>query len=433
MKRARVLVVDDKGSYLALFRRILPADTELFVAADGNRAMELVATESFDVVIMDVRMPGADGIAVLRKVRESSDHTVVVLMTAYGTIAQAVLAMKYGADEYLTKPFDPDDAVAAIDRAIKRRRARGAPLRAESAATIVGESSGMVAARELVSRAARSDASVLVSGESGTGKDLVALSIHEGGRRRDRPFVIHRARTSSESRLEVDLEHAAGGTLYIDEIFELHRVVQTRLGQVLEDRVRRGEPLGGAPRIVAGNSVDLSPAAERGLFREDLHRLIAEMRIDLPPLRLRTGDIPLLAAALLSRSTDAAAAPRTLSSEVMDALVVHDWPGNVRELEAVLLRAAALADVGAIEVKDLPANLRSRAAIPEVSPPLTSLTYREVLAAGRERTTRDYLVALLAAVGGNVTQAAERAGVERETFHRLLKRHGIRAEDFRSR
>ena len=124
---------------------------------------------------------------------------------------------------------------------------------------------------------------------------------------------------------------------------------------------------------------------------------------------------------------------RTLSSEVMDALVVHDWPGNVRELEAVLLRAAALADVGAIEVKDLPANLRSRAAIAEVSPPVTSLTYREVLAAGRERTTRDYLVALLAAVGGNVTQAAERAGVERETFHRLLKRHGIRAEDFRSR
>jgi DNA-binding NtrC family response regulator len=432
MKRARVLVVDDKGTYLTLFRRILPADTELFCAADGTRALALLATESFDVVITDVRMPGVDGLAVLRTVREASEHTAVVLMTAYGTIAEAVRAMKCGADDYLTKPFDTDEAVAAIERAMERRRARTATPDDSEVPPIVGESHAMVEVRELVSRAARSNACVLITGEGGTGKDLVARSIHECGRRSQRPFVTHIARSSSEGRLERDLEHAAGGTLYIDELFEIDGVVQARLSNLLEERLRKEDSAGPAARIIASSSVDLVAAAGRRLFREDVLRLVSETRIDLPALRLRREDIALLASALLARRADAESSP-TLSSDAVDALVAHDWPGNVRQLEAVLLRVAAVAGPEPIEVKDLPAQLRSRAALAESSPPLTSLTYREVLAAGRDRTTRDYLVALLAAVGGNVTQAAERAGVERETFHRLLKRHGIRAEDFRSR
>ena len=432
MKRARVLVVDDKGSFLTLFRRILPPDTELFCAGDGTRALELLATETFDVVITDVRMPGADGLAVLKKIRESSEDTAVVLMTAYGTIAEAVQAMKFGADDYLTKPFDTDEAVAAIDRAIARRRHRDAPAQTEMPAVIVGDSDAIAQARELVSRAARSSAPLFISGESGTGKNLVARAIHEGGRRRERPLVIHRTRSSSEGRLELDLEHSAGGTLYVDEIFELPVVVQNRLVQVLEERLRRAELDGAAPRVVASSSVDLAAASQGGSFREDLHRLVSEIRIDLPPLRARKEDIPVLAAALLNRGHAAGTASRRISADAVDALVAHDWPGNVRELEAALFRAASVAD-DAIEIKDLPARLRGRVELAESVPAVTSLTYREVVAAGRERTTRDYLVALLAAMGGNVTQAAEHAGVERETFHRLLKRHGIRAEDFRSR
>ena len=432
MKRARVLVVDDKGSYLALFRRILPRDTEIFCAADGTRAIELLATETFDLVISDVRMPGADGLAVLKKVRETSEDTAVVLMTAYGTIAEAVQAMRFGADDYLTKPFDTDDAVAALDRAIDRRRRRDAPPLPEAPAVIVGESQAISRARELVSRAARSSVSVLVCGESGTGKDLIARSIHEGSRRCERPFIVHRSRSSSEARLELDLEHAAAGTLYVDEVFELPIVVQTRLAQWLGERLRRAEPAGASARIVASSSVDLAPAIQRGTFREDLDRLVSGMRIELAPLRARRDDIPLLSFALLNRTRETAGPERAISSDAIDALLAHEWPANVRELEAVLLRAAAVAD-GPIELADLPALFRPRAASAEALPPLTSLTYREVLAAGRERTTRDYLVALLAAVAGNVTQAAERAGVERETFHRLMKRHGVRAEDFRSR
>ena len=433
MKRARVLVVDDKGSFLALFRRILPSDTEIFCAADGNRALELLATETFDVVITDVRMPGADGLTVLKKIRESSDDTAVVLMTAYGTIAEAVQAMKFGADDYLTKPFDTDDAVAAIDRAIERRRRRDGPPKSETPAVIVGDSDAMVDARELVSRAARSDSPVLISGESGTGKNLVARAIHESSRRNERPYVIHRARSSSEGRLELDLEHSAGGTLYIDEVFELPTVVQARLVHLLDERRRRGEAAAVTARLLSSSSVDLAPASERGLFRPDLHVLLAGMRIGLPPLRARKGDIPALAISLLGRAPDSGTGARRIASDALDALVAHDWPGNVRQLEAVLLRAAAVAD-DPIEEGDLPAMLRrSQATIGESLPPLTSLTYREVLAAGRERTTRDYLIALLTEMGGNVTHAAERAGVERETFHRLLKRHSIRADEFRSR
>lgn len=432
MKRARVLVVDDKGSFLSLFRRILPPDTELFCAADGARAIELLATETFDVVITDVRMPGADGLAVLKKVRESSEDTAVVLMTAYGTIAEAVQAMKFGADDYLTKPFDTDAAVAAIDRAIERRRSRSTAPPHNVLTILCGESAAIVHVRELVNRAARSTACVLVCGEIGTGKDLVARSIHEGGRRRERPFVVHRSRSSSEGRLELDLEHAAGGTLYVDEVFELPVVVQTRLAQLLDERLRRADSTLAAARIIASSSVELSPAIQRGLFREDLHRLLSETRIDVPPLRDRREDVPALAVALLNRSGQPGAPPRTVSSDAVDALVAHGWAGNVRELEAVLLHAAATTE-GTVEFDDLPAAIRGRAADTESLPPLTSMTYREVLAAGRERTTRDYLRALLAAVGGNVTHAAERAGVERETFHRLMKRHGVRAEDFRSR
>ena len=198
MKRARVLVVDDKGSFLALFRRILPADTEVACASDGARALELLATQRFDVVVTDVRMPGgADGIEVLKKVRASSDETAVILMTAYGSIAEAVRAMKYGADDYLTKPFDPDDAVAAIERAIERRRARSAAIGGDASHPLLGDSQRIVEARELVGRAARSDDNVFIYGETGTGKDVVASwnppgrsSARAPVRRSPHPFVF---------------------------------------------------------------------------------------------------------------------------------------------------------------------------------------------------------------------------------------------------
>ena len=431
MKRARILVVDDKGTFLALFRRILPADTELICAPSGARALELLETQSFDVVVSDVRMPGgADGIDVLKRVRESSDECAVILMTAYGTIAEAVLAMKFGADDYLTKPFDTDDALAAIERAIDRRRARSSRTAPNAHTPLLGDSAAMVEARVRVSRAARSEANVLICGETGTGKDLTATLIHEEGRRRARPFVTHVSRLSSENRLEVDFVHAEGGTIYLDEVFDMPSPVQARLLQLLDRRA--ADPSGASARVIASSSSSAAVATAPGALRGELERRLAEMRIDLPPLRERTEDIRLLSSAFLARLPDRAGFARAVASDAMDALVAHDWPANVRQLETTLLAATSVAIDSAIGVRDLPTAVGGRvSSAPQ--PPLTSLTYREVLAAGRERATREYLVALMTEVAGNVTQAAERAGIERETFHRLLKRHGVRAEDFRRR
>jgi two-component system response regulator AtoC len=429
-----VLVVDDKGSFLALFRRILPADTELVCASDGVRALELLSTQRFDVVVTDVRMPGgADGIEVLKKVRASSEETAVILMTAYGSIAEAVRAMKYGADDYLTKPFDPDDALAAIERAIERRCARSAASGADASHPLLGDSQRIVEARDLVGRAARSDDNVFIYGETGTGKDVVASWIHQEGRRRERPFVVHLTRSSSESRLEADLERAAGGSLYIDEAFELPGAVQARLSQWLEQRERKDEPRAASARIIASSSIDVTEASVEADAHAELGRQLARIRIELPALRVRSQDIPALAAAFLGRMPHGEGAAHSISSEALDALIAYEWPGNIRQLEAVLLGAVSIAAGAAISVQHLPAAVGGKAIAVGAPPASTSLTYREVLAAGRERTTRDYLVALLTAVGGNVTHAAERAGVERETFHRLIKRHGVRAEDFRTR
>lgn len=431
MKRAHLLVVDDKGTFLALFRRILPADTELVCVADGARALELLETSRFDVVVTDVRMPGgADGIDVLKKVRASSEETAVVLMTAYGTIAEAVRAMKFGADDYLTKPFDPDDALVAIERALERRRARGASQVARARA-LLGDSAAMVVARALVHRAARSDANVLVHGETGTGRDLVAALVHEEGARRARPLVTHLSRLSSELRLEVDFEQAEGGTLYLDEVFDMPPAVQGRLLQLLDHRATQPSP--SAARLVASGSESAAAPAPPSGLRSELEGRLAEVRIDLPPLRRRAEDISLLSAAFLGRMMDRGGFARSLSSEALDALVAHEWPGNVRQLETTLVAAASVAIDPILYVRDLPTAVGGRAAADAQPPPLTSLTYREVLAAGRQRATREYLVALMTEVVGNVTHAAERAGVERETFHRLLKRYGVRAEDFRSR
>ena len=430
MKRARVLVVDDKGTFLALFRRILPADTELICAPDGARALELLETERFDVVVTDVRMPGgADGIDVLKKVRAYSDETAVVLMTAYGTIAEAVRAMKLGADDYLTKPFDPDDALAAIERAVERR-ARGTRSNASPRA-LLGDSAAMVIARELVRRAARSDANVLILGEYGTGRDLVASLIHEEGPHRARPLVTHVSRLSSELRLEVDFEQAEGGTIYLDEVFDMPPTVHARLLQILDRRTSKPSAFGA--RVIASGSESVAAPVTPTALRSELEERLAAIRIDLPPLRRRAEDIPVLAASFLARMPGRIGFARSFSTEALDALVAHDWPGNVRQLEITLLAAASVAIDQVIYVRDLPTAVGGRASGEPLPPPLTSLTYREVLAAGRERTTREYLVALMTEVGGNVTHAAERAGVERETFHRLLKRYGVRAEDFRTR
>ncbi|MBS2012562.1 MAG: sigma-54-dependent Fis family transcriptional regulator [Deltaproteobacteria bacterium] len=458
MKRARILVVDDKESFLALFKRIMPRDLDIVCARDGKQALQILQQERFDVVVSDVRMPGADGLTLLRTIRDKGIDTAVVLMTAYGTIADAVHAMKYGAADYLTKPFEPAVAVAAVEHALAQRSVASTALASKEPVVhprIVGESGVMKDVLVLVHRASTSDATVLVTGESGTGKELIAREIHERSPRSSGRFVPVNCGALPENLIESELfghvrgaftgavatkrglfEEASGGTLFLDEIGELPLPVQVKLTRALQERaVRRVgavEEHAVDARIVAATNLDLGAAVVEGRFREDLYYRLNVLAIPLPPLRERREDIAPLTRALLARAATASrGAARRVSPQALAVLEAYDWPGNVRQLENALARAAAMTAAETLDVDALPAEVR-RPASPR-PPSLAALPYRDAIALERERATKDYLVALLRDVQGNVTQAAERAGIERESFHRLMKRHGVRAEDFRGK
>jgi two-component system response regulator HydG len=455
---ARVLVADDKQNMPKLFRRILSTDYEVVAAEDGTRALALIAAGDFDVIVTDLKMPGADGLTVLRETRRLQPDAEVILMTAYGTVSTAIAAMKEGAFDYLTKPFEPDEAQLAVERALERKRlreqARDLRRALEGAVQLdelVGKSAAMQRVLELVRRAADSTATVLVTGESGTGKEVVARGIHRAGARRAGRFVGVNCGAIPEALVESELfghvrgaftgavgdkrglfEEADGGTIFLDEIGELPLVLQVKLARVLQERLVRRvgatEERRIDVRVIAATHKDLAAAVAAGSFREDLFYRLNVFPIHLPPLRERRDDIPALAAHLLARHARDAVG---FAPEALSALVRHDWPGNVRELENAIERALAVSDGPRIPLEALPEVVAAAARPRATTADELRLTYREAVDLARDRASREYLVALMRELGGNVTAAAERAGVERETLHRLLRRYGIRSESFK--
>ncbi|HYO65113.1 MAG TPA: sigma-54 dependent transcriptional regulator [Archangium sp.] len=460
-----MLVVDDKENILKLFARLLGDTYEVTCAEDGARALSLVAAQEFDVVVSDVRMPGADGFEVLRAVKSRHPDTEVVMMTGYATVPDAVEAMRAGAFDYLQKPFLPDAPVELVSRAMERRRLR---LQAESLgpkspgsdfafAGAVGRSAAMQAAHRLLEQAARLDITVLLTGETGTGKELAARAVHLNSARREKPFVAVNCGALPAELVESELfghgkgaftgaaqakaglfEEAHGGTLFLDEVGELPLNAQVKLLRVLQEReVRRvGEtrPVQVDVRVVAATHRDLRAAAAQGRFREDLFYRLNVFPVQLPPLRERKEDIPLLAAHLLDKHCKAMG--RTLEGmtpEALRALVGYPWPGNVRELENALMRAVAVATGPSVTERDLPPEVRDRQEGTLPGGAAKHLPYRDALDLARDRFSREYLTALLRDFEGNVTRAAEHAGIERESLHRLLKRYSIRSDDFKPR
>jgi DNA-binding NtrC family response regulator len=465
MSRARVLVCDDKENYTKLFRRILPADRfDVTTAEDGSRALALVAAGEFDVVVTDIRMPGADGLDVLREARARDPEAEVILMTAFATVPDAVAAIRQGAYDYLAKPFEADEALLVVERALERRRLRQQARDLRRALegihridNLVARSPSMAPVLAMVHRAAAADATVLITGESGTGKEVVARAIHASGDRRTARFVAVNCGAIPENLLESELfghmkgsftgaatdhrglfEEAHGGTIFLDEIADLPLAMQVKLNRVLQERrVRRVGATDERPidvRVVAATNVDLKARVAAGQFRDDLYYRLNVMPIQLPPLRERREDIPILAAFLLERhGARREERPEGFTTEALAALVQYAWPGNVRELENAIERALAVTDGSRIELEALPdevaAVLRPRA----TRGTETHLSYREVVDLARDRASREYLIALMRELGGNVTEAARRAGMERESLHRLLKRYGVRSEDFKAR
>jgi DNA-binding NtrC family response regulator len=458
---ARVLVVDDKENMRKLLGRILADGFLVEEAEDGGRALSLVATRPYDVVVTDIRMPGADGFELLAAVKARAPETEVVLMTGYATVTDAVRAMKAGAFDYLEKPFDPDAALGVIARAAEHKRmadaARSATAPGDAAAfhNLVGRSPRMREAFTLLEKAAGLDITVLVLGETGTGKELAARAIHYHSARRARRFVPVNCGALPADLVESELfghargaftgaavakpglfEEANGGTIFLDEVGELPLPAQVKLNRVLQEkeirRVGDTQPVKVDVRVIAATHRDLREEVKAGRFREDLFYRLHVFPVTMPPLRERAEDVPLLALHLVEKH--ARALRRTLAGfepEALRRLVGHSWPGNVRELENAVERAVAVASGERITVADLPAEIA--AAQPAAIDPaaLAKLPYKEAVAEARDRISRDYLVALLAEFGGNVTRAAERAGMERESLHRLLRRYGLRSDDFK--
>ena len=459
--RGRILVVEDKDTMRLLLERVLSERHEVASCESGSEALAVLGREPFDVVLTAVRLPGADGFEILEAVRAAAPDTEVVMMTAYATIERAVEAMKKGAYDYLQKPFEPDDALRVVERALERKRLReqAQQLRAalrgvQKLDRLIGKSPAMQEVFDLIQRAAELELTVLITGESGTGKELAARAIHGRGQRASRPFVALNCGALPPELVESELfghvkgaftgatgarpgafVEADGGTLFLDEIGELPLPAQVKLTRVLQEREVR--PVGASStravdvRVVAATLRDLKEEVAAGRFREDLFYRLNVFPIPMPPLRERSGDVAILAAHFLEKH--ARRQSRTVESLAPEALALiagYPFPGNVRELENVIERAVALAPGTEIAPACLPAELREA---PRGVPgdKLAGMTFKEAVNLARDRGSREYLIALMEAFGGNVTKAAEQAGVERESLHRLLKKHGLRADRFR--
>ncbi len=382
----RVLIVDDEKNMRWVLGQALEAEGfEAIQASDGKEALSSVAEHAPDVMVLDHRMPAPDGMEVLRRVRANGHMFPIIMLTAHGNVTQAVEAMKAGATEYLTKPFDLDELKLAIDKALRMselaaevERLREELDREYDIEGIVAADSAMMDVLDQVRRVAPTNATVVIYGESGTGKELVARAVHALSERATGPFISVSAGALPETLLESELfgyekgaftgavtakpgrfERANGGTLFLDEIGDITPSVQVKLLRVLQER--QFERLGGTRsievdvRVVAATNQDLQQLIAEGTFREDLFYRLAVVPVRLPPLRQRSADIPLLVAHFLEKYK---AGDKKISQEAMEALASYQWPGNIRELENTIERIVILSQGEEIGLMDLPLEVR---------------------------------------------------------------------------
>ncbi|MBI4658846.1 MAG: sigma-54-dependent Fis family transcriptional regulator [Verrucomicrobia bacterium] len=461
MARTRILVVDDEPGMLEVCADTLKklAHAEILLESQSARAAERIAEESPDLLIADICMPGLSGVELLRQARQHDPNVAVLMLTAYPTVETAVESMKLGAADYIAKPFLPEDLLAVVRRLLESKQLREENRllrrqveRAYAFGEILGKSQVMQKVFESIRRVAETDFDVLIIGETGTGKELVARAIHQRSRRQGASFVPvdcgaipdelmeseffgheRGAFTGAQTRSMGLLEFANKGTFFLDEINQLPLRLQSKLLRVLQERkVRR---VGGTKeidldvRIVAASSQSLAEAVHKQQFRLDLFHRIHVARIDLPSLRDRAEDIPLLVDHFLNRySSEMEKPPLKLSPEVMEVLANYPWPGNVRELQNVLKRTLALSRRDVIALEDLPDEIVARAGdLP--TPKSQGFFYlREGRLAAFEK---EYFRNLLTAWNGDVSAAAREAQLPRGTLYRLLKKHELNPADFR--
>ena len=452
MKKSCILVIDDEEVMRDSCRQVLDRQGhEVKTACEGTAGLGLLAEQNFDLVMLDLKMPGLSGMEVLDRIKQAAPETIVVIISGHATIAAAVEAMKLGAYDLLPKPFTPDELLAIVNRALERRRlvTENFSLRGELQGLrenefIVGPNPGMRGILNVISKVAPTDSTVLITGESGTGKELIAQAIHRSSARRDGPFIavdcgslvptlfeselfghVKGAFTDAIANKRGKLEMADGGTLFFDEIGNIGPESQAKLLRALQERefCRVGDTRSIAfdARIIAATNQSLRKAVEARTFRDDLYYRINVVNLDLPPLRERKDDVPMLVAHFLKeynrrrkRSVGA------VSEAAMRLLLDYTWPGNIRELENVIERAVILCDGKTIEPWDFPFK-SVPAAAPEGAdlPPVGTL----------EDIEKAHIERVLRHVSGHRSRAAQALGVDRKTLRAKIRRYGIAEPD----
>ena len=439
--RGTILVVDDDPDIQEVLRdRLESLGYEVLTASNGKDALESIAKESPQMVLLDIEMPEMNGLEVLKELRSRQTDLTVVIITAYGTIERAVQAMKAGAYDFIPKPFEPDHIEVVVKKALERESLRrGYEILSEELGErhriVMGKSPKMNAAVDTAKKAARSGSTVLLLGESGTGKEIFARAIHYWSERTNKPFIAINCVGLSRELLESDLfghekgaftgahelkkgkmELGHGGTIFLDEVGDVSAEIQTKLLRFLQER--EFERVGGAKpirvdvRIIAATNRNLESAVKEGRFREDLYHRLNVIPITLPPLRERKEDIPVLANYFLRRlSAEAKKNFDSVTEQALDRLRVYDWPGNVRELANVIERGVVLNQGPKLTLDDFPPRILANESASEAP------SYRAAL----EGFKKQLILRTLAQTQGNRAAAAKTLGLQRTYLSRLIK------------
>ncbi|HEX7229657.1 MAG TPA: sigma-54 dependent transcriptional regulator [Candidatus Binatia bacterium] len=468
MSKGRILVVDDNPNLLELIRmRLESAEFEVTATPDEEQAVAALREQLFDLCIVDLMLTNGDGLMLMEQFREINPDVPTIILTAHGSIENAVDAMRRGAYSYVTKPFEPADLLLQIERALENRKLNSEIKRLKDIlnerfdfANIIARSGKMRAILDVVGRIAKLDSTVHIQGDSGTGKELIAKAIHLASDRKDKPFVALNCAALPESLLESELfghekgaftgavkstrglfTQAHGGTLFLDEIGDMPRATQSKLLRVLQERqfypVGSEVPFEVDVRVIVATNKDLEEQVRKGLFRDDLFYRIHVIPIYLPPLRERKDDImPLVEHFLKKYSDHMKKGVKGLTPEALRKLMMHDWPGNVRELENTIEYAVAMTQNDTL-TEDFVLQGKGGGGAPDRGQSAIQERVDESggglrpLKDARDAFERDYLIQVLSMTEGNVSQAAKVAGKYRADFYDLLKKHDLKAHEFK--
>lgn len=458
-----ILIVDDEPDMLQLLKRSLEPDLhcKVVTAPSAEQGLRHLEQETFDLVLADIKMPGMNGLEFLQIIKHDYPQQTVVMMTAFGQIEMAVEAIRSGAYDFITKPFEHDTLILRLDKALERSRLIyenrqlqtrcGEPYFFEK---MVGKSPAMQRVFETIQMLAKTDHTVLITGESGTGKDLTAQAIHQLSSRHNGPFVPVNCPTVPENILESELfgykkgafthatsnkiglfQEADSGTIFLDEIGDISTAIQTKLLRVLQEKEIK--PLGDSRtihvdlRIIASTNQDLMAKIKNHEFREDVFYRLNVLPIHLPALRERTEDIPLLCNHLLEKHRKELKQPaKVISTELMEMLKKRQWDGNIREMENIIIQGILFSSSDVIEPADV--GLHTDTTQPESWEALyTGLPYKTAKEKNLQNFNSAYIGHILFANNGNITQAAHACGMERQALQQIMRRYNIDAEKYR--